>query len=317
MKTRPAIMCAAALAAALSVLLAACAGTGSFESDPSAISTVEALAKKMNSGAKLTPAEFESIKAVHEKYPASNRGVEVYRQALTQREDWLSLEKVLTESASTATEEDKLLLGKVYMKLGKYAEARDTFAKMDSPPDVERASMLASAYFHTGENKKAAETLDSVWKEIVAQKYTDALVLRGLLHFYEQNNDKAIEILESVTANEPGSIAAHNALARVYAQAGNAEKAAYHSKAVEEAYKALTEKTGRQGRMVDKMFRLQEAYKAGRHEEVIEIASSIVDSADPRNKAALYGLLANSYKALGMSAKAQEAADKARQLSSK
>ncbi|REJ77613.1 MAG: hypothetical protein DWQ47_14675 [Acidobacteria bacterium] len=310
------------LTAVAAIILVFCTGgcsngSGGTEPDAQTMNTANRLSQKMEGRARLTQEEFDLLKTSHEKYPQADSISAVYQQALTQREDWASLEKLLGSRSDNGSEEDLTLLAKVYMKLGKYSEAVETFTKLTSPPDAERASMLASAYFQTGNHEKAAETLDSKWSEIVDRKMVDGMVLRGLLYFYGGENEKAIEILKSVVENDPSSIPAHNALSRIYAKMNDSEQATFHSKAVEDAYKKLTEKSSRQGRMVDQMIRLQEAYKAGRHAEVVEIANGLLDSADPRNKVALYGFLYNSYRALGMNDKAQEARIRAQQISGK
>lgn len=298
------------------VLFAACSGT-SFESDTSAVRSVNDYSAKIAGGINLSAEDFDTLRAIYLKYPGSERVAETYKQALIQREDWASLETLITTNGSPSSEEDLLLLGKVYLKLGDYDKAKNALTSMQSPPDAERSSLLAGAYFHTGETAKAEQTLDSAWEKIVDAKQIDGLVLRGLLYFYGGENQKAIEILTSVTDIDPASVAAHNALSRIYARTGDKDKAEFHLKAVEDAYRAMTERTRMQGRMVDQMMRLKEAYESGRHDEVIALANTLLGSADPRNKPALYGYLASSYRALGRNAEADEAQKKAQQMTNR
>lgn len=300
------------------VLFSSCTSAGAdLQGDATAKSVTEAAARKMRSGFKLSPQEFSAVKAAYDKYPAAEQLSDVYRQALIQREDWAALEKFLISTKRVKSEKDRLLLGKVYLKLGKYSEAEKVLSEIDSPPDTERALLLADALFHTGKLEKAAELLDEFWPQIVKQKNKEGLILRGLIHFYEGENGKAIEVLNSVLEIDPDSIPAHNALSRIYAKTGDEAQAAEHSKAVERSYKKLTENEVRKGRMVDQFYKLQEAYKAGRHSDVITQANRLISTADPRNKAALYQYLYRSYLALGKKAEAADALQKARQFSQK
>ena len=82
----------------------------------------------------------------------------------------------------------------------------------------------------------------------------------------------------------------------------------------------VTRKTAderRKTNYVEKIYKLQEAYKAKRFQEVINIANEILPEADAKNKAALYQFLYNSHKALGQQEEAQEVLVKAREMQQK
>lgn len=317
MKSLPAIVRVAAVSAAvLAMLAASCGGSSSFDSDPDAVRSAGEMLKKLNAGNKLTADEFRSAGSIFEKYPDEAVPSELYRKALLQREDWASLEQLLTSGKGPATRDDRILLGKVYIKLGDYEKAKEAFLAVEPPLNAEQSSFLATAYFHTGENDKAEAILDSIRQELVGEKIVEGLVLRGLLHFYKGENEKAISVLESVIEIDPKSVPAHNALSRIYGKIGDKEKASEHVRAVEEAYKSLTDSTTERVRMVDQLMSLQEAFKAGRHEEVIRLGNKLVDTATPANKLAIYQYLHRSNLALGRNAEAEEALEKARQMSS-
>ena len=164
MNTTPAIFRAiAASVIALAVLAASCGTNGAFESDRDAVKTAGELSRKLASGGKLTPEEFKAAGALFEKYPGASAAADLYQKALIQREDWATLERVLTSASGTKSREDRILLGKVYIKLGYYSKARDVLTSLEPPLDAETASMLGAAYFRKRSKYFAEDINPVIW----------------------------------------------------------------------------------------------------------------------------------------------------------
>jgi tetratricopeptide (TPR) repeat protein len=305
--------------AALVLVAAGCGDDeSSFFADPGASQIVATLSEKVASGAKPSSEDTASIRSIYEKYPTSKTVREIYKRVLIGIEDWHSLEQFLSAApASDRNADHDLLLGKVYMKLGRYDDAVGILKSLPQEMDDERASMLGNAYFRLGKYAEAASILDANWKLISDRKNLDGLITRGLVYFHVGKNEKAIEVLNSALAVDQNSIAANNALNRIYAKLGDEEKAREYSRRVENAYAKMTENERGKTRMVDRFYRLREAFDGKQYAEAITLAKELLDTADPRSKVALYQYLYGSYKALGMQKDADEILLKAKELGSK
>ena len=289
-----------------------------FENDALAKQTVNQATLKISKGQKVTPADFAEIKSVYEKYPQSKSVREIYRTALIAREDWNALQEFLEKLPDAEkTEADKLNLGKTYFKLGKYDKSAEVLKEFENSENTEAKSILANAYFKAGKNAEAKTLLDKDWEKIVSEKRVDEMTVRGMIYFYEKDNSKAIEILQKVLEIRPDSIPAANGLSRIYASQGDSAKAEEYLTKVQDAYDKMTADERRKTNYVEKIYKLQEAYKAKRFQEVINIANEILPEADAKNKAALYQFLYNSHKALGQQEEAQEVLVKAREMQQK
>lgn len=285
------------------------------QEDATAKATINQVSQVLKSGQKPTSEDFEQLKSVYEKYPDSESTRQTYKSALIVREDWAALEKFLTAiPAAKLTDDDKLNLGKTYIKLGRYNDAVETLKPFENGNNLEAKTLLANAYFHLGKYAEAKPLLDSNWEQIIKDKRIDDITLRGMIYFHEKENEKAIETLEKALEFMPDNISAANGLSRVYAAKGETEKAEEYLAKVQQSFDKLTAEERRKTYLVEKFYKLQEAYKAKRFQEVIDLANDVLPEAEARNKAALYQYLFNSYQALGMQKEAQEILVKAKQM---
>lgn len=268
----------------------------------------------------VTPEQFETLKNLREKYPQSGEVRQAYKNALVVREDWAALEKLLNE---TPTEElsrdDKIMLAKVYLKLGRYQSVIETLLPLyeETPGSVEISSYLAGAYFYLGRYDEAEKPLERVWQQILNQKMTDDVILRGMIYLHRGEYEKAVEYLEKALEFNPESIPANNALSRVYAARGDIEKAEQYNAKVQQAFDKITAEEQKRTRAVSKVYQLQEAFQAKRYEEVITIARNLLPESDAGSKVTLYQYIANSYEALGKKQEAQNALAEAQKLQNK
>lgn len=283
--------------------------------DETAKQTINSSSQMLSSGQKPSAENFEKLKAVYEKYPKSETVAQTYKSALIVREDWAALEKFLSSiPKSELSNDDSLNLGKTYIKLGRYNDAIKTLKALENGNNLEVKTLLANAYFHLDRYAEAKPLLDNNWEQIIKDKRADDITMRGMIYFHEKENDKAIETLEKALEVKPDNIPAANGLSRVYAAKGDTEKAEEYLAKVQQMFDTLTAEERRKTNLVEKIYKLQEAYKAKRFQEVISLVNEVLPQADAKNKAALYQYLYNSYQALGMQKEAQETLAKAKQI---
>ena len=288
------------------------------QSDTKAKAEINRVSQLMQKGQKLTRKDIDAIKQIYADFPTSETARKTLKNAYILREDWASLEKLFNETpASELSVEDKTTLAKVYIKLGRYNDAVETLKNLEDQNSLESRSLLANAYFHLGKYDEAKSLIDNSWQEILKNKKIDDIVVRGMIYFYQKENDKAVETLKKALEINPQSIPANNALSRIYSAQGETEKAEEYLAKVQQGFDKMTADERQKTNYVEKIYKLQEAYKAKRFEEVITLANELLPEADARNKAAMYQYLYNSYLALGKQKKAQEVLVKARQMQQK
>lgn len=285
------------------------------KADAEARAEINRVSQLMQKGQKLSQKDVEAIKQIYADYPSSETARNTLKNAYIRREDWASLEKLFIEiPASELSEEDRITFVKVYIKLGRYNDAVETLQKLENKNNSEAKSLLANAYFHLGKYDEAKGLIDTSWQEILQNKRDEEIVLRGMIYFYQKENDKAIETLEKALEINPGSVAANNGLSRIYAARGENEKAEEYLAKVQESFDNLTKEEQKKSTLAAKLYSLQEAYKAKRFQEVINIGTEILPQVTAKNKPALLQYLYNSYLALGKQKEAQEILVQAKQL---
>ncbi len=288
------------------------------QNDATAKVTINNTNQILNSGQKLKAEDFEALKAVYEKYPNSETALQTYKSTLITRSDWASLEKLLKEiPAANLSEEDKINLGKTYIKLGRYRDAIETLKPLESMNNLEIKTILANAYFQLADYEQAKPLFDSNWEMIIKEKRANDVAMRGMIYFYEKETEKAIEALEKALELDSSNITAANGLSRIYAAKGETEKAEEYLARVQQSFDIMTADETRKTKIVSQFYKLQEAYKAKRFQEVINVSKELLPEADTRNKAALMQYLFNSYQALGMQKEAQEIMAQAKQMQQK
>jgi len=261
--------------------------------------------------------DYESLKNLRAKYPASVDVRQTFQAALILRNDWEALEKFLTEiPQEQRTKTGQIELTKVYIKQGKTAEAANVIEPMTvaAPNDAELNALAGQAFFFTGQYDKAASCLDRVWNDLISKKSVDEMTVRGLIYFYQGNNQRAVEVLEQALKIDPQSVPAANALSRVYSAQGDREKAETYRTQAEQLTKAKHEEEKRQSALVKYGYELEDAWKAKSYDAVIRIAQEMMAFADNNTKIVLYQYQAQAYQALGKTAEAQSALNEAAKL---
>lgn len=288
--------------------------------DTRAKSELTRISQTLSGGYPLTPQDFESVKQIREKYPHSVEVRNVYQSALVKRGDFESLVKLIEAIPdSERTREDRLNLAKSYLKIGRYQDEVDLIKPLAeaAPKDAEMNSLLAFGYFYLGQTDDAAKYLDNIWDAIVQNKRIDEINTRGLIYFRQKDYAKAIETFNKSLEINADDISANNTLSRIYAAQGDTEQAEIYRLKTEKAQDAISENESKASRTVQSLYQLEDAWKAKRFEEVINLARQMLPSANEKNKPALYQYLAESYKALSKPEEARKVLAEAQNLNQK
>lgn len=264
---------------------------------------------------KLSPENFDKIKKIYKQYPTSKTVQDTYRAALIIKEDWAILVDFFKQiPESKLTVEDKINLAKAYIKLGRYNDSSETLKPLAGQNNLEVKTLLANAYFHLGKYDESKRLIDENWQQILNEKKSDEIALRGMIYFYQGDTEKAIETLNKSIEFNPDHLPSYNGLSRVYASKGEQTKAEENLKKVQEIFNKVTADERRKTIMVEKSYKLQDAYQAKRFQEVIDLANELLPEADAKTKVVLYQFQYNSFQALGKQTEAQEVLLKAKQL---
>jgi predicted Zn-dependent protease len=265
----------------------------------------------------VTRTDLDSLKKLREKYPAAIEVRKTLQAALVVRRDWGALEKLLMEiPEERQTQDDKTELTKAYIRLGKGTEASQTIAPLADAKadDIELNGLAGQAFFLAGQTDVAAKYLDRIWEKLIAAKMVDEIAVRGLIYFYQSNNQKALEVLQQADKINANHIPTINALARVYAATGDERQAENYRAQAEKIMRDVTAEETRKAKLVERANELQKAWNEKRYEEVIRIAQEMIPEVDSANRIVLYEYIAQSYQALGKTAEAKAAMDEAAKL---
>lgn len=277
------------------------------KADTSAVQTISQAVGFLQNKQKLSREHFDKVKKIYEQYPSSKTAQDTYRAALIVKEDWVVLAEFIKQiPAEKLTVDDRLNLAKAYIKLGRYNDAAGVLSPLGIENNFEATMLLANAHFHLGKYDDAKKLFDENWQQILTEKRSDEIALRGMIYFYQDDRAKAIETLDLSIAFNAEHIPAYNGLSRVYAAQGEMVKAGENLKRVQDIFDKVTATASRQTKLVEKSYKLQEAYQARRFQEVIDLANEMLPESDAKNKAVLYQFLYNSYQALGKQKEAQE-----------
>jgi tetratricopeptide (TPR) repeat protein len=291
-----------------------------FAQDTQSKNELKRIGQALSNGQQITSQDFETIKQIREKYPNVIEIRNVYQSALVKRSDFEGIINLINEiPASERTREDNLNLAGSYLKLGRYTETVDTVKPLveANPKDADYNSLLANGYFYLGQTEDAAKYLDAVWDTIVQNKRIDEINTRGIIYFRRKNYEKAIETFNKSIEINPNDITANNTLSRIYAAQGDSKQAEIYQAKTENAQKLITENETKKSRFVQNYYRLEDAWKAKRYEEVITLSRQMIADTDDKNKSALYQYIAESYKALGKPDDAQKVLTEAQSLNQK
>ncbi len=254
--------------------------------------------------------DYESLKNLRAKYPASVDVRQTFQAALILRNDWEALEKFLTEiPQEQRTKTGQIELTKVYIKQGKTAEAANVIEPMTvaAPNNAELNGLAGQAFFFTGQYDKAAVCLDRVWSQLISNKRVDEISIRGLIYFYKGDYQKAIETLQETIKIDPKHIAALNGLSRVYSVTGDEKQADVYRLQVEKISQETTTNETNRAAFTERARELETAWNEKRYEDVIKTAQEMLSIAPHQQKAILYQYIAEACQALGKTEEAKAA----------
>ena len=288
--------------------------------DKSALAEIKRINTNLAGGQTVSQSDVDSLNKLREKYQASAEVRQALQMVLIKRGDWSAVEKLIGEtSENERTNDERITLAKVYFKLGRFQDAAETLKNLppDQTTELETKSLLGQAQFYLGQPDEAARTIDSVWEQILAQKKTDEITLRGMIYFHQGNLDQAAETLKKAVEIAPENISANNALSRVYAAKGDTVNAEIYLAKTQRVNEIAAAAEKKKSRLVPLFYRLEDAYKAKKFDEVINLARQILPEADEKNRAVLYQYLAGAYQAQGKTTEAENAMADAARLTGK
>lgn len=292
--------------------------SAALKNDKQTFAQLSQIGNLINTTRSISSENFTALKAIREKYPNAPEVRQVFQNALIIREDWEMLENFLKEKpfAEMNTDERKAL-AKVYLKLGKYADAIEILKPLAeaNPNDVEIRGVLGGAYFFLNQLDEAAAEFDSIWDKIVAEKRIDEMTTRGLIYLRQNNLPKAVETLQKAIEINPSNIPANNALSQAYARQGNAEQAEIHRKKTVELQDKLQSDELQARQKVQDIYAIEDAWNSKNYQEVIKLTNEMLaQTADKNQKLVLYQYLFRSHQALGNQSEAQNALSEAQKL---
>lgn len=305
----------------LAILLCACQSTSEGNDpvlkDPNASGKLAQLSNSLRTTRNISTENFRELRSLAGRYPASRAVRQTYLEALIVRDDWGTLETYLNDpSQGELSPEDKLLLGKVYIKNGKYLKGLEILEPIAAtrPDDFEIIGLLGNAYFHLDQPEKAGPLFDRIWERLVAEKRYEEITMRGLIYFRNGELEKALETLNRSHEIKPDQIAVNNSLSRIYAKLGQTEKAEYHrgltvkslDRSVDEKYLA--------SQNVQRVIELENAWKAKDYSGVLTAARQMLPTAQPAQRAVLYQYILEAATAVGDKAAADEARSEIQKL---
>lgn len=287
-----------------------------FNNDAVAVAELRKIAQRMESGTVPTNEEFKFMRTQFTNYPESPTVISYYEKALLIREDFGTLAQFYEALGTDIDVDQKRNLAKVYVKLGRFEEAYEATKSFDFKVEKEMRLVAAKSLFQLGRYDEAKKVIQDSWDNIVSEKSTDEMAIRGMIYFHEGDSSSAIQTLTSVLALEPHNVPANNGLSRIYKALGEDEKAAAAQNRVQQIFDKVTASEALRTQNVAKGHKLQEAYKAKRYDEVIALARELESGVDSQNRKVLFEYLYNSYMALGKQEEARKVLEEAKRYSS-
>ncbi|MEO8084019.1 MAG: prolyl oligopeptidase family serine peptidase [Ardenticatenales bacterium] len=273
--------------------------------------SLTALQGTMASAHKASDEQLATLRALHAAHPSSADVSSVLQAALVAREDWTGLAAVLTARPSL-TAPERATLAKVYIKLGRWADAAAIARPLSdaAPTDPDAAYAAALPLARLGQLDDAAAVLDRAHDAIVNARSADALTLRGMIHLDAREADQAAAVLEQAAALNPDYFPAYNALGRARMALGDdaGAKAAYDQVAAIHTRDDAV--TAQRLRLSARATALKAAWDAGDYataRTTIEAMLPEADAADASTRRDLWQFAAAIYEALGEDDKAAAA----------
>lgn len=292
--------------------------SAALKQDTQALAQLSQIDNSINTSSSISREHFLVLKSIREKYSSSPEVRQIYKDALVMREDWAALEDFLQEvPMAELSPENRHMLGKLYVKRGKYEQAIETLKPLadKDPNSVETHSLVGLSYFYLGRLDEAGAQLDGVWDRIIADKLGEEVTTRGTIYLRQNDLQNAVRVLKQAVEIAPDSAAANNALSQAYVRSGNSEEAENYRLRTVAINDRMAAKTLQASRRVQQIYELESAWNAKRYQTVIDLAREILQNATERDQLiALYQYLFESHKALGNEKGANEALAAAQKL---
>ncbi len=252
-----------------------------------------------------------TLKELNLKYPAARPVRQALENALVLWKDWDGVAQLLTSvPKSERSREEKILLTTAYLTIGHYQDAVNEAepAAEAAPSDMELNALAGRSLYHLNRFNDAARMFDRVWSSLVAAQRSEDVMLRGLIYFYENNPQKAIETLKLSLTFQPDYYPAYGALSRVYQKTGDTKQAEDNQRQATEALARQTTQRARLSRMASKLRELELAWSEHRYEDVVRLTQDLLrEDPESQQRQVLYQYLGQAYQALGRNVEAQTA----------
>jgi predicted Zn-dependent protease len=234
--------------------------------------------------------------------------------------DWDGVAQLISSvPVAQRTRQDQLTLAQVQLMVGNYQEASSVAGPLAeaAPTDLEANSLAGRAWYHEGRYDEAARAFDRVWNSLISARRVEDIMMRGLIYFYRNDHQKAIETLNTALRLQPDYYPGYGALSRVYRAMGKTEQAEEYQRQGAEALARQTTERARQSRFASGLRELELAWNERRYEDVVRITQDLLqkDTNSPQ-RPVLYQYLSQAYQALGRTAEAQAAQAEATRLRS-
>ena len=322
--TRNGVKTLIAASVVVALLIASCSDSAENDTqrlsrDSSAASELNRINALLSASRPVTRADLDSLSRLREQYPKAASVRQMLQAALIRREDWAAAEKLIAEiPEAERSDVDRLNLGKIYIKQGKFTEAQEILAPLRSGESrIEATALLGQAQLFGGALDESIATFESVRSDLVGAKRADDLALLGLAYLRRGDHARAIDVLRQTIEIAPENISANSALGRAYAAAGDVQNAATYQAKLDQINSRTASDEKKKARLVPMYYQLEDAYAAKDFDKVIALVDQIKPEADDGIRATLYQYLAAAYRAQGKEAEAQNALNEAAKIKQK
>lgn len=270
--------------------------------DAEAAAEVSRLRALVDGAEPVNAEDFECIQALRRRFPQAALVEDTYLGALYKRGDWGSLIAALGDqpAAQLDLKHSKwLALG--YFRQGDYPNLVALSEQLEPRfgDDYELLKLHAVGLLNVGRESEAGELLDDHWQTVMARTDVDAMVLRGRAHHRLQQLPKAVSMFELALQHSPGNKVALNALARIYYQQGDSDKAQALSERAAATQAQATARSTQRLQLVNRLAKMQEAWQQEDYAAVLEYAESSLAQVRGDNRRAVLQYIIESNTRLG------------------
>ncbi len=275
--------------------------------DASAAAQLRALTDERQRFGVLSPSGLRKLLRLRERFPDAVEVRELLVEVYLGRQDFPALAALMLASRQQSAA-DSLQLAKVLCKAERFEHAAALIEGLQTGQDSAELRWLAAyTAFQRGEYARAAAELDADWQGLLAAGHDSAIIVRGLLHSYAGENERAIALLREGLRLKPQDIGAANALARVLAAEGRPGEAAEWFARVEALQTAGKERQRRLNKLNDASSSLELAWQERDFANCERSARTILELGDQTMQRNAWLWLVEVFRAQGREADARQA----------